>query len=402
MDFHTRRRLVVGNSQVMDPLQRVAVRPETQILEDSHLSVIAATVRAYRSVLWLTGAAVATMLLLRRLAHAPPITEAIRIFVAIDAAAGLALIGWTAALLVHRRPMDRPVRASYAAAFQELRRAWWTREWVATTALLAILVPLTLIADAGAQPAIAIAHPFAWDVRIDALERWMHFGKRGWEWLQPLVGHARVTRWLDALYFPGWPDVMLAATVLPIVAPETALRRRYAIAAALLWFVGGMLAELAFSSGGPVYYGRIASGPNPYATLMTYLARIDQITPLVSASLQRGMWASYAHRIDAFGIGVAAMPSLHVGSVTLLACTAFSIRRWLGVVATVFALLIFVGSVALGWHYAVDGYAGALIAGLSWWIGGRLSATPATRTAIHTAPESQSVVESTARVGAAW
>jgi hypothetical protein len=40
---------------------------------------------------------------------------------------------------------------------------------------------------------------------------------------------------------------------------------------------------------------------------------------------------------------------------------------------TIFAGLILVGSVHLAWHYAVDSYAGILIAVLSWWIAGQLA-----------------------------
>ena len=38
-----------------------------------------------------------------------------------------------------------------------------------------------------------------------------------------------------------------------------------------------------------------------------------------------------------------------------------------------FSVLIEVGSVLLGWHYAVDGYLGALIAWAAWLAGRRLS-----------------------------
>ena len=37
-----------------------------------------------------------------------------------------------------------------------------------------------------------------------------------------------------------------------------------------------------------------------------------------------------------------------------------------------FAALIFVGSIHLGWHYAIDGYAGAAVALFGWWAAGRL------------------------------
>jgi hypothetical protein len=37
-----------------------------------------------------------------------------------------------------------------------------------------------------------------------------------------------------------------------------------------------------------------------------------------------------------------------------------------------FVARIWIGSVTLGWHYPLDGYAGAALAGLCWWLAGRL------------------------------
>ncbi|RUW80014.1 hypothetical protein EOA30_41185, partial [Mesorhizobium sp. M8A.F.Ca.ET.059.01.1.1] len=42
----------------------------------------------------------------------------------------------------------------------------------------------------------------------------------------------------------------------------------------------------------------------------------------------------------------------------------------LGTLMWIFAVLIMLGSVVLGWHYAIDGYAGALIALAIWKITG--------------------------------
>jgi membrane-associated phospholipid phosphatase len=63
--------------------------------------------------------------------------------------------------------------------------------------------------------------------------------------------------------------------------------------------------------------------------------------------------------------GVAALPSLHVG---LLALFAIATWRWrmLAIVLWLLTAVTFVGSLALGWHYAVDGYAGLALAALVW------------------------------------
>ncbi len=69
-------------------------------------------------------------------------------------------------------------------------------------------------------------------------------------------------------------------------------------------------------------------------------------------------------------LGIAALPSLHVAAQALFFVWCWRLRsRW----RTVFLIttgLTFMGSVATGWHWAVDGFAGlaiAVIAGLAGW-----------------------------------
>jgi membrane-associated phospholipid phosphatase len=63
---------------------------------------------------------------------------------------------------------------------------------------------------------------------------------------------------------------------------------------------------------------------------------------------------------------------MHVASSTLMAIFAFQWSRLAGIMLTIFATGIMIGSFVLGWHYAVDGYAGAMIALASWVVAGVL------------------------------
>lgn len=63
-----------------------------------------------------------------------------------------------------------------------------------------------------------------------------------------------------------------------------------------------------------------------------------------------------------YGCGLMALPSLHVTVVCLFAIFLWNEGFWLRWGSITFALLIFIGSVISGWHYAIDGYAGLLIA----------------------------------------
>ena len=65
----------------------------------------------------------------------------------------------------------------------------------------------------------------------------------------------------------------------------------------------------------------------------------------------------------------------------LFAAFAYSLNRWFGHTMAAYAALIFIGSIHLGWHYAVDGVIGIAGALAIWWICGLASRRHAKRTA---------------------
>ena len=100
---------------------------------------------------------------------------------------------------------------------------------------------------------------------------------------------------------------------------------------------------------------------------MAHLNNVSEISPVWALQVQEDLWAGYMN--DGVLAGISAMPSMHVATAVLMALYAWTHARWAGFVMAVFAILIMLGSVHLGWHYAVDGYVGALIAWIAWRIG---------------------------------
>jgi hypothetical protein len=138
------------------------------------------------------------------------------------------------------------------------------------------------------------------------------------------------------------------------------------VALLLMWVIAGSALAALGASAGPCYYDRVVDGPNPYATLMTSLDRIHADGSLWARRNQLLLWdIAESRQWYPYG-GVSAMPSLHVGMAVLWAIVAFGRSRILGLGLAGYALVIQVGSVALGWHYGVDGYVGAIVAGLAW------------------------------------
>jgi hypothetical protein len=134
----------------------------------------------------------------------------------------------------------------------------------------------------------------------------------------------------------------------------------------LTWVVGS-LAAIVVSSAGPIYYTRVTGLRDHYVELLGRL----RVVPLEASRLQTLLWETYVHPNPSFAKGIAAFPSLHVAMPALYAVSTpprWRVVRWLWILMT---LMTLVGSIVLAWHYAVDGYAGILLALGCWWIAGR-------------------------------
>jgi hypothetical protein len=64
---------------------------------------------------------------------------------------------------------------------------------------------------------------------------------------------------------------------------------------------------------------------------------------------------------------------MHVAIAVLLALFGWR-RHWLlGIGYSAFAVLVFLGSIHLGFHYAVDGYVAAAMVVAIWWVSGMIA-----------------------------
>jgi hypothetical protein len=208
--------------------------------------------------------------------------------------------------------------------------------------------------------------PFSWDTAFAEWDRIVHFGRHPWEWLQPLLGYWPVTYLINFSY-NFWFLVMWMMWMHFAFADKTSvLRTRFFLSFILIWSIGGSLLAVVFSSAGPCYYGLIGLSPDPFAGLMQYLRDTNEIVPLIAISFQDELWSSYIHQ-SMIG-GITAMPSMHNAASLLFALAGWQIGRWVGILLTVHCVLIFIGSIHLGWHYAIDAYAGWALVVLIWWL----------------------------------
>lgn len=99
--------------------------------------------------------------------------------------------------------------------------------------------------------------------------------------------------------------------------------------------------------------------------LVETLHRIAEVSPVWALDVHEMLLEGY--RDGGPVRGISAMPSMHVASAALMAIYGFAWRRWAGWLLTAFAVAIQIGSVHLAWHYAIDGYFGALLAVFCWY-----------------------------------
>ncbi len=211
---------------------------------------------------------------------------------------------------------------------------------------------------------VAVFQPFGWDQAFAELDRFLHFGRDSYVLLQPMTGSPIAVTGLNAAYHLWFFLIYFAVFVACFAATHHRQSRNFLVALVLTFAIGGNLMAIVFSSAGPVYFERLGFGTD-FAPLMTHLNNVAEVSPVWALGVQEDLWAGYQQNGQLAGIS--AMPSMHVATSVLMALYAFTHTRWLGWTMAIFAGLIMIGSVQLGWHYAVDGYAGGLIAAAAWW-----------------------------------
>lgn len=233
-----------------------------------------------------------------------------------------------------------------------------------------VILSFFIGASAYLKEMITVLNPFAWDEAFAKLDRVLHFGVDPYRITLALFGTAPATTFLNAAYHAWFFLIYFVTFVACFARPEDTKARAYLIGFVLTFGVGGNLLAMVFSSAGPVYYDRLGLGSD-FEPLMIHLRALAEVSPVWALDVQEGLWSG--HMTDGRLAGISAMPSMHVATSVLMALYASTHARWSAWVMWGFAAIIMVGSVHLGWHYAVDGYAGALIAWGAWVIGRRFA-----------------------------
>jgi PAP2 superfamily len=210
-----------------------------------------------------------------------------------------------------------------------------------------------------------------WDAKLAEADKWVHFGRHPWEWLQPIVGYAPITFLINLNYNMWFFSMIMMVIWFGFSREASQDRTRFLLTYVGIWGLGGNILAIYFASAGPCFYSRMGLSPDPYQGLMTYLHHVNETIPIWAVSLQDALWQNHATAAQIREIS--AMPSLHNASALLFAILGYRISRGWGHVLAVHAFLIYIGSIHLGWHYAIDAYVGWAVTLFVWTISGPLT-----------------------------
>ncbi len=247
-----------------------------------------------------------------------------------------------------------PAQRLMTALSRNLRTPWLL------AAALGPLVLLPVLCGAFGTLKVLLPHylPFAHDHLFAELDRALFLGTDPWRVTHAIFGGTTATMVLDEIYTAWLALLPLAIGGFALVAPRSE-RARFIFAMILTWALLGVAGAWAGSSAGPIFLDLLGHPDAAhYQGLMRDLAAADAVDKphgLNALRWRTVLWNAYVERDLSFAMGISAMPSMHNAITMLYALAAFRLNKWLGIAAAVYAVAIFIGSIHLGWHYAVDG-----------------------------------------------
>jgi len=201
-----------------------------------------------------------------------------------------------------------------------------------------------------------------WDAPLYELERAVHFGFDPSPIILALVEAVPLGAQLIDVTYMSYATLVGFSVAWFITEPCLDARHRFVRGFTMIW-LGGLAGYLLLPAHGPIY---VFPDLIPVVAQQFPLNFEAQMALLKNyESVQAVLAGQNLPVVTAFGI--AALPSLHVAVPAFILAHCFGYGNRLRVFYLAVTLLFLVGSVATGWHYAVDGYAGLLLALVCWW-----------------------------------
>ncbi|AZO71708.1 MAG: hypothetical protein E5V92_04060 [Mesorhizobium sp.] len=278
----------------------------------------------------------------------------------------LILVVVVSARLIFERPVQ-PLRA-----IKDLMLSNRLADRITVGLPVALVLPIFFSMFTSMKGGISKIQPFYADAPLTAIDRAIHGGIDAWRFFHPILGFGPVTFSLNVLYNLWFAEVFIVLFCVVFSTRNERLRSQFLVAFVLTWVLLGNVLAAAFASVGPAFVMPFY-GDDTFSPLMDYLKATDITYPVSALNTQGYLLTNAGLDGPRLGSGISAFPSVHVATATLNAIYLWRFGRVLRWGSIVFLIAIQLGSVHLGWHYAVDGYVSILGTSAIWAAAGWLS-----------------------------
>lgn len=271
--------------------------------------------------------------------------------------------GALAAVTAYFRMMLSGVKSPLRHIAHSVREDW---RRLLTVAVGVTLAGLNMIAFMWVKPLLNHFVAFRADPLLAGVDRLLFLGRDPWTLLQALNSSASAI-----FYHRGWFALMIVTLLVVLWRGPSPQKSALMLTYFLLWSVAGPMIHILLPAAGPVFFGKLGYG-QAFAGIPVPPETAEMITYL---------WNVYRGERFGPGSGISAMPSLHIATTAWMVLAVHVLaRRWTWAMALP-GILIFLLSISLGWHYAVDGIVGAAAALGCYWLcerfyDGRLALRP--------------------------
>lgn len=197
------------------------------------------------------------------------------------------------------------------------------------------------------KPLLNYIVPFWADPLLADMDYVLFLGNDPWVFLGLMnTGAAAI------FYHRGWFLLMILTLLIVLFARPSPAKSATMLTYFVLWSVVGPVAHCLLPAAGPIFYEQMGYGER--------FAGLNSVSE--TRDIADYLWALYSDRAFGPGSGISAMPSMHIMTTAWMIIVVATFARRLLVPMSIAAVAIFLLSIALGWHYAVDGIVGGLAA----------------------------------------
>jgi hypothetical protein len=258
----------------------------------------------------------------------------------------------------------------------ELVRERWERDRMLSLVWPPLLFACLLASFNAFKQMILPLAGFHFDPLFAIADRLLFLGNDPWRLTHAVFGSPGMTLFIDRAYH-GWFAPMSLGLVACAWMPGSTyrLRTQYMLSYIGVWIGIGSILAFLLPSAGPCFYEHFVGAHSSFNELLQRLGGIEAATGSDLTSLRNQGLLIKLHASDnlVVGGGISAMPSVHNGLAALFALAASRLNRVAGWVLWGYAALIWLGSIHLGWHYALDGIVGIALTYGIWIACGRIA-----------------------------